>query len=218
MSVKIYYGIRIPISKIKDFIDYFDNSCLNYLKTQTLNLMSSIEQDLVIERANKMIGIRGNKSEEEFLENGGEEYIRYYEVAKIYFEEMIRRYNFINPECWFNAFPDNKYFYIVPGFPSGFKIKNNVYPNYVEDYCYWNNADEPNHITYEEFENRGKQWDAVGALDVCVRNKLSHILIGYDPVYIDGMIRLEKMVLAHPSNKRRPLASYAALYDVKDGK
>lgn len=193
MSIKIYDGLRISISDIEKFTKIFDKRCLDFLKDQTLRLMNTVKPELVLQSAEMAKGFRGNQSAKSILKDPvAEQYFKYLEVAKLYTKAIKGRWNYINPECWFNAFPYNKHFYIIPGYPTGLKYPK--YPEYVEEFFYWNNTDEPDNISYKEFQKRGKLWEKSGALDTPIRNRLSHELIQYDPIEC-SLLLIEKRVL-----------------------
>lgn len=37
----------------------------------------------------------------------------------------------------------------------------NFVPSAAEDYAYWNNTDKPDHVTHQQWRQRGKTWDEV---------------------------------------------------------
>jgi hypothetical protein len=213
MSTKIYDGVRIPIDKIADFTKFFDARCLDFIVKQTEELMVSVKEEIVTEEAKNLPGLIGDKSIDEFLKDGGDEYIRYLYVAKMYTVAMKKKVGFLNPDSWFSAFPLGEYFYIVPGFPTGFSLSvhEKTYPGYVEEYGYWNNADPPEDVEWEDFKLRGKNWEKCGALDIPQSNQLLHNLIELSNVS-NPLIKIEQRVFKNPANKKRWPASYIA-YD-----
>jgi hypothetical protein len=206
MSTKIYYGIRIPIEKISQFTKFFDDTCLIFVEKSTRQLMSAVKEDAVKKEAELLKGIRGNKSVDNFLKDGGDQYIRFVYVAKMYMLAMKTHENWFNPESWFNAFPFDKHFYIIPGYPTGLRAEDIKYPDYVEDYSYWDNTDPPDNISNSAFRKRGKVWEKCGAYNMS--NRLCHTLIEDDP-YSCTLSLIENRILTKESAKHFS-ASYVA--------
>ncbi|KKL76503.1 hypothetical protein LCGC14_2044230 [marine sediment metagenome] len=213
MSTKIYDGLRVPISDIGKFIKIFDNRCLDYIEDMTLRLMDVVKWGALVKSAELAKGIRGNQSAEKVLKDEiAVKYFRYLEVAKLYIDAMKKQLNFGNPDCWFNAFPYGKYFYIIPGYPTGLKYVK--YPKYVEEFNYWNNTDPPSDTTWMEFNKRGNLWEKSGALETPFRNRLTHNLIEYDK-FSCSLILVERRIITerkfkngisiHPASYIAPL-------------
>lgn len=213
MSIKIYDGLRIKIEDIEKFTKIFNKRCLDFLEQQTSNLMKVVKKEKLLESAEKAIGIRGDMSAEDILKvPPADDYFRFLEVARLYLISMKKHANFLNPECWFNAFPYNGYFYIAPGYPTNFKYPK--YPKYVEDFSYWNNTDPPKNISWKEFNKRGVLWGKCGALDIPFKNRLSHTLIDGDQKGQDLVLIERRLVRDNGRiNNRETLpASYTAEY------
>lgn len=210
MSTKIYYGIRIPIEKISLFTKFFDNICLTFIEKSTRQLMSAVKEDVVKKEAELFKGIRGNKSVDDFLKDGGDQYIRFVYVAKMYMLAMKTHSNWFNPESWFNAFPFDKHFYIITGYPTGLRSEDVKYPNYVEDYSYWDNTDPPDNISNSAFEKRGRVWEKCRACDTPMSNRLCHILIEDDPYSCTLSLIENRILTKEESTKHFSSASYVA--------
>lgn len=118
--------------------------------------MGFINYFRVNKKAADFVSYIGDKNIEDFLNDGGEEYIKYLIIAEEYIKSIKSRSNFGNPECWFNAFPHDNYFYIIPEFPNGLNlfVSENSYPDYVEDYRYWDNVDPSDEVDEDEFYAR----------------------------------------------------------------
>lgn len=157
MSIKIYDGVRVKLADIGKFTKLFDKRCLTHIEKQTRHLMAAVKHEKLLTLAEKAVGLRGDMPAEKLLKNvKAENYFRFKQVAKLYVLSMQKGHNFLNPECWFNAFPYRDHFYIIPGYPTAFKL--NKYPAYVEDFSYWNNTDPPEGISYSDFRKRQKIW------------------------------------------------------------
>jgi hypothetical protein len=192
MSIKIYNGLRIPVSDIGKFIKIFDKRCLKYIEEMTLKLMASVKWEALVESAEIAKGMRDGQSAEEILKDEiVVKYLRFLEVAILYTKAMKKQWRFSNPDCWFNAFPYGKYFYIIPGYPTG--LRDPKYPKYVEEFGYWDNTDPPDGITYKQFKKRGELWKKSGALSIPYENRLTHGLIQYD--YIGALSLIERMII-----------------------
>ena len=63
-------------------------------------------------------------------------------------------------DCSINFWLHGRYVYIIPygenWVHEGFNLPENV-----EDYCYWNNTDEPEGMTWKQWQARGKNWNKI---------------------------------------------------------
>jgi hypothetical protein len=66
-------------------------------------------------------------------------------------------------------------------------------PEGVEDYCYWNNTDEPDDVTRRQWEARGKTWDKV-CLNHWDEGRMTHEVIKADSTTHTGLFEVAKIV------------------------
>lgn len=210
MSTKIYEGLRIQITDMAKFIKIFDKRCLDHIETMTLKLMEVVKPELLLESAERAKELRKNLTAKQLLKiPEAEQHFRFVEVAKLYAKALKAQWNFGNPDCWFNAFIYGKYFYIIPGYPTG--LRSPKYPKYVEEFGYWNNTDPPSGMSYKEFEKRGRLWAKSGALDIPFSNRLTHDLISKDDRG-SSLILIERRVLGDDSKKINGVRVFPASY------
>lgn len=208
MSIKIYDGMRIEYKDLYRFIKIFDNRCLVFLTSRTKELMSTVKDDVLYSSAEKAVGYRKDVPVHDFVSHKPvNDFFRFLEVCKMYIETMRKGYVFMNPECWFNAFPYDGYVYIIPEYPSG--MHNVKYPKYVKEFGYWNNTDPPEGIDYKQFRGRYKYWNKSGALDIPASNKITHMFIDKDD--ISSLLRIEKLVVSD-SGKFNGYTPFPACY------
>jgi hypothetical protein len=141
MSTKIYYAYRMPV---QTFIDSFLPAFRKHVFKQAV---SFIKKNL----------IEDNEPTVELLKSI---FVRMAEASK----SKLRRYECI--DCSLNVWIyKNKVYTILYGEP--FLWRKFKPPAKVEDYCYWNNTDEPENVTRRQWNERGKTWEKVCLADGC---------------------------------------------------
>lgn len=186
MSTKIYYGIRIESSKLKEFMEWFDETCIDGAVKYTKNLMGAQKIGKGFkEWDKKKLGLKEKYKDIK-------DRILYYQLSFIfamYYESSKTSRNGLNMDCWFNAYPFGKWFYVIPMFPEGCKYK---YPKYVQEYGYWNNTDPQEGISDKDWIKRGKEWESL--IDDNDKYRMSHRVIEAKDYWNHGLTKVERKI------------------------
>jgi hypothetical protein len=180
MSTKIYTGIRFRRSKLDEFIHFFHGACIGEAANYTKEVMATVSADAVAEKMTDIHKDRGVC----------EQRIR----CAIAFSEFIRssekQYAYNNIDCWVNVYPKGRFFYAIPEYPS-----RNIptYPDWVEEYGYWNNTDPLEHLTSRQWRRRKENWEV--ALDQSGDQwRLTHVVIEGKNWRRQGLETVEKEI------------------------
>lgn len=173
MSIKIYQGYRAPQSKLPNLVKRLHKvlfeQAYQYFCYQ-VNLYTSTLGFL-----NKYI--HNPNTSDLSLQKQARGVLKYFKDCKkqTNIDYMIAGYNlFLHSDGMV---------YIIPyGMPGIVTIldETNVLPKYVEDFCYYDNADEPQNITKEEWKERRETWEKVGVFEFVNDNKLTCTVISCD--------------------------------------
>ena len=163
MSTKVYEAYRFPKDKLNDFVEFIDETILPELLDYGFYIFSSIK----------------NKTINEILEKKDMQDLEVSDLSKreIAFEHLIQkgiRSNFRNMYdliVSYNFWIKGDYVYTIP-YNMQNVCPNIEYPDYVEEYSYWNNTDRPKDISEEEWEKRGRLWDYINSS--WDKNRLEH--------------------------------------------
>lgn len=175
MSTKIYWAFRIPKGRWIEFIDLIHDQMF----------ASAVKH---IKRNMKIIKIDEEKLKEKIEKYKIKKlrwarYRRWQQFKKV-IDECKRAaddpcIDFFDVDCCVNFWMRGKYVYVIPIAPKWIK-RDLKFPDWVEDYSYWNNVDPPEDISYKAFKARGKIWKQVnigcGKLDYNPR-RLCHEVI-----------------------------------------
>lgn len=97
----------------------------------------------------------------------------------------------MNPDCWFVFTPVREYFLIIPEFPTIGKFKSE-YPDFAEDYCYFNNTDMPENVSDKEWEQRKKDWNHMINFQTGDKWTFEHKVINASCWTRQGLVAVEK--------------------------
>lgn len=180
MSLKIYNGMRIPLDKLPQFTAWFRKRCFVITKGITEQLMDACKETQMRAAVAPMKGLRGKQSITKFLANKENEKYARLVCSMMSFAQMQQQgLQFLNPNCWFNAFIYKKWLLINYSAPFDMPIKNK--PKYIEEYGYWTNSDPDERVTAKEWKARGVAWNKV--TDDHNEYRLSHTVIDCDKIY-----------------------------------
>ena len=191
MSTKIYVAYRIPRSKIDHFIAEARKLVFAGAVEQMERLMWNVKK----KKALKAIGCVKKGQKRKWVKEGGERFNRLSYAFEWPIEDSERGVRGFNLDSWLNCWPNGRYWYIIPCWPDGVKIKDEDLPEYVEEYGYWNNVDPPEHVTWKQWRERERKWE-----EVCVedhnRTRLSHVIIEAKGPHHIGLDVIEKTIAA----------------------
>lgn len=175
MSTKIHKAWRMPISVLyKDFMPAFREHCfINVVKR--LDETSSAVLPVVLQEIYDKYW-KDRVTYEEFEKNRGKK-VRVRHVLKYSFlaSKSYERSLLFNIDCSFNTWLYNNKAYVIPYGESWITKDFNV-PEKVEDYCYWNNTDEPENVTRKQWVARGDMWEKICLNDWNKRRMLHEIV------------------------------------------
>lgn len=169
MSIKVYEAYRIPENRLNDFIHFIDKVCLNNIKEEIIKLYNNIVDESVEEYKNK------------------HSYLKDYSDKEVKFElmvDMIRKdmESDMRGMCDMTSGVDmwlvGDKFYIVP-YGEKWVYKDIEYPDFVEDYSYWDNTDRPEDISRIEWKDRRSKWKYILNI-IGDRDRLRHEIFDLD--------------------------------------
>lgn len=157
MSTKIYYAYRIKKSRFIEFLDLAHDQMF-YLALGQIKLLM---RDIKIDEKEYNNAIKkyapNNKAKQKRMKRWRqfETVITHCKKAANNIEKSI-----FDIDCGLNIWLYNQYIYIIPIGP--YWISNNLnFPEWVEDYSYWNNVDPPEDINFNKWKKRGDIWKKV---------------------------------------------------------
>ena len=160
MSTKIYIAWRCTAKAFPDFLSAFRSHCLAKIGKRVDYLAAGLKTQAIRD-------IYDDKGWEKELPFGDflqkhEKRIRISQVFKL--AAMASKSTLRDPmfciDCCMNFWIQGKYIYIIP-YAENWIYQDFALPQNVEDYCYWNNSDEPEGISYKQWKTRGKNWDSI---------------------------------------------------------
>lgn len=171
MSTKIYHGYRLLLSRVNEFRDWYRKECFKRAVDEIKMMMKSLT-DKSLEEYCQEKALDSKLSVDEFKEKWGIDSIKATMVFGWYIEGSKRQERAFNCDCFFNMWIKGKYAYVIPGFPA----QAFDFPDWCEDYCYFNNTDLPEGMTDQEWKRREKTWNSL-CLDDWDENRFSHTVI-----------------------------------------
>jgi hypothetical protein len=155
MSIKIYEAYRVPTSRLNEFIKFFSNRQIELKAIQIRRLMGAVKDEIVeAEIADSNVISRATNVDQ--LERYREA-IRFNHVIGSAKEAAEKPYrSVIDAECGLHFHILGKYAYLRPyssEWESGIEV-----PDWVDDYSYWNNTDQPENVSDDEWDERRETW------------------------------------------------------------
>ena len=157
MSTKIYYARKFPLEKLAEFMAFVRPEMFKRIGQEIEKLMAGVESSYVeAELAKNLCAPEREESVKRtirFLK--AQELIRWRRP-----EKADPGYPLYSVDCGWNIylFKGNCYAYVW----GHEKLHNDIeYPEWAEDYAYWNNTDRPDEITDEEWNARGDTWHEI---------------------------------------------------------
>jgi len=166
MSTKIYWAYRFKRHKWIEFIDLIHDQmfviCLKHVK----RLMNSIKID---EKKFKADIKKYGKNTK-----GKESRYRKWVQLKTVLDRSVQASDspdkdYFDLDCAVNFWIRAQHVYAIPICPDWMK-KYIKFPDWVEDYSYWDNVDPPEDISMRAWDARGEMWEKIN----CGNGKESH--------------------------------------------
>jgi len=170
MSFKQYEAWRIPLEKLQDFIVKMDKKIMKRITGEVDSWMNS---DGVVKRAKEYINekLKQHNVNEKLKQYKRDEYtikkvdILYWIWMQAIDEKNREVYEIYDLNCSWAIRLDGEYAYLTfhgpPWVLSNYNIEKRgriSFPSYTEEYGYWDNTDEPDDVSEEEWKERKKIW------------------------------------------------------------
>jgi len=166
MSTQIYYAYRFKKDKWVEFIDLIHDQMINLVAKIIRKGMKDIKIDEEKYKADVKKYAPKNKRKRRRLRRN----IQFRAVMKRCKETSNRlEIDSFDIDCAVNFWIGNEYVYVIPICPRWI-MRDLKFPEWVENYCYWNNVDPPDGISGDEWDKRGAVWDEIN----CGTGKHSH--------------------------------------------
>ena len=185
MSTKMYEAYRIPRSKFDEFILTFNRLCFDAVKEVVLSY--NVNRDVA--------KIRERLSLKDYSDD---------DVSLIW--TLVQAISMskqglndpLNIDCSFNVWFQDRWAYIQPFVVNALDLKAR-YPKWKwferADYSYWDNSEEPDHVSKKEWAERAKVWNGI-AFEDWHRTRLNHVVLEMQLPYLLGLSKLLKMINA----------------------
>lgn len=181
MSTKIWYARRFPLEKLAEFMAWVRPKTLEVIATKMQEVMDAVTQEYIKEKLTGMeplpddapVSVRKMR-EDHYRFYKAEKLIRHRHREKVmvpstdlggqeYMKEIMDDGRpFIDMDCGWNIFlHDGECFATAWGWTR--YLDDFEFPEWAEDYCYWNNTDPLDGYEegekFEEWQARGAKWD-----------------------------------------------------------
>ena len=160
MSTRIYTAWRCTPKVFPDFLSAFRTHCLAKIGKRVSYLAAGLKPEKIREIYDTKDWAKEMPYEEFYKKN--EKRIRISQTFKMcaLASKSSERDPMFCIDCSMNFWIQGRYIYIIP-YGENWVHQDFLLPEGVEDYCYYNNSDEPEGVTYKQWQTRGKNWDKI---------------------------------------------------------
>ena len=184
----------MPVHLLCDtFIPKFREVVFDNIKNKVGTIMACVSEDYVKNAFNKQ-----QEGESEFKEDYAkfckerETYLKVKATFALLKKLSVSKYrNSICLDLSLNIWIHKKKAYVIPVGES-FLYINFTIPQGVEDFSYWNNTDQPENFSQNQWDQRGKLWEKV-CLNDWNSNRLNHVI--FDAKEGDGLLEISKTLI-----------------------
>ena len=171
MSTKIPTAFRIERAKMWDFCDQFDALVGSRLDEWSRMFMSKMAGGIIKKRGQEWAEQHGNpkKPPENHI-------VRAANLFSLFIQHGERGLTGLNADSSFNLWPNpfsSDDVLVIPYVPSPVRISSEDFPDWCEDYCYWDNVDPPD-VDPMDWDHRGRVWESI--CDDWDHLRFSHVL------------------------------------------
>ena len=158
MSTKIYEAYKVRATLLNELIDEVRPQVFKATMGYVKQLLASVMQDDIDKEFNKMFdygrGITAGCEESAKMKIAWDKFVE---------PQCVRASNTslrdpFDIESGLNVWLRRSYAYIIPINLDMWKVK---FPPFASDYSYWNNTDQPEHISNKQWGTRSKVWDEI---------------------------------------------------------
>jgi hypothetical protein len=183
MSTKIYEAYKIPVARLVEWQEFFNNGCRKYIIGRLRKCeVPKEEADKFRSRRKEFRGDKWEWSDKEISISWG--------FSRWMLESKSGRIGAFNFDSSFNFWIKDGMAYIIPYWPCGMKAR---VPDWCEEYRYWNNCDHPENISYEEWEERGEVWEDL-ALEDWDKGRMCHVAFEGKKDYFWGIVGIRGLM------------------------
>jgi hypothetical protein len=202
LSTKCYWGIRFPKTKLAEFVDY---ARTEYMLAAEAHARKWAEKISTKGEAYKERARKHNKQRGSPIRHTKNCWACKVSLAMRMFQEanvQPERRPWANLGCGVNIWTPLKGRYLL-AHPWGERCTEIAWPDWVEEYGYWNNTDQPDGMSDLEWSRRSKAWDAVLQPNARER-KLSMMGFDAEGKYTVDMSWLQLRLLDHKLSNGEP--------------
>jgi len=174
MSTKIYYGMRCKTENLQEEIESLHKQMFDLAVKKSKALVDNYfmpKKDEWVELLKK----RENPNLE-FIENNKDWHPVYFCMIAHKRASYQTYRDIFDVDCSFNFFIQGEWTYINPFGPMQI-IENLKESGTLVHYPYWNNTDEPEGVSREDWDRRGDEWECTCDLEKFWKTRNTHIVI-----------------------------------------
>jgi len=190
VSTKMYHAYRIPYSRLMDFTELFDGLMLDMVEKHLDHVIDCFAPPELKPGWEK--AVRAGTLKEAAAP---------FMATSVAFLAAIlsskRGVAYGNLDASFNAWPYKRRWYIQPIFASvGRPPDIPALAPYVEEYGYWNNTDQPEHVTDRQWRARRDTWEKICLSTSAAwhTRRFTHLTIDGKLPWLIGFDELERRV------------------------
>jgi hypothetical protein len=176
MSTKIYYAVKLPTNKLMEFIKYAKDFHVQMAGLHIVKMMNKFEEDKVKQIKELMEKHYGTKTS---IEEKDVRFALAFHVSQEQKNSMVKTPYDI--ACGITGWIKDEYAYMM--FYGVHYLDKMELPDYAKEYGYWNNTDQPDEVTDEEWDERHDTWYYF--LDNYDRYRIYHQFIDYSNLNLD---------------------------------
>lgn len=193
MSTKIYEARRLPVRRVGEFIEFVDGEMMKPVLRHVRKLMAGVKPEFIDTFLKEQYGIeKKNQAKEPKLEN----LKRFAAFSAVLAEakkaaasnEWNGHSMVFDLNCGWSMWTRGGLAYMTPFGPQWLFRSPFKYPEWAEDYSYWNNTDRPEGVSQRAWDARGDMWDKVWDR---FRKFNFHIIDLLPPRHIESQTKLE---------------------------
>lgn len=152
ISTKIYEAYRFPKERLNDFIDFIDEKILPDILEYGNELFDNLTEE----------GIKKALKEKDVEDINVSELFKREMAFDYYIKKAINgnKRDIADLSASYNFWIRGDYVYTIP-YIEDWLYEDFDYPEWVEDYSYWNNADKPEDISEKKWGERRELWNKI---------------------------------------------------------
>jgi len=152
VSTKIYNAYRFKKEKLNEFLEFIDDQILSSILEYGNKLFNNLTEH-AIQKALEKKGMKGADFSDLFMRELAFEY--YIDKAM---ESSTR--DMMDLSASYNFWIRGDYVYTV-AYVENWLYEDFDYPDWVEDFNYWDNTDKPEDVSQKEWDFREEVWEEI---------------------------------------------------------